>query len=110
MVLRRFDSVVALLGDPGQMRTGSDFETRCLAAVHELRPIVGGLSQAPLDAQDSVVHVLTTIPPLTILGECGPESHFDLVCWNEATSVAENVQRPYLAARHIASEDLPRAR
>jgi hypothetical protein len=106
VVLRRFDSAVALLDDPGQRRTGSDFETRCLAAVHELRPLVGGLSRASLDAQDSVLDVLTSVPPLAILGECGAGSHFDLVCWNEANSLAEDVQRPYLAARHIASEDV----
>ena len=106
VVLRRFDAVVASLDDPGQMRTGSDFEARCLAVVYELRPVVGGLSRASLDAQDSVLDVLVTVPPLTILGDSGPESHFDLVCWNEANSLAENVQRPYLAARHIASEDV----
>jgi hypothetical protein len=105
VVLRSFDSVVGLLDDPTQMRTGSDFENRCLAAVQELRPLVVGLSAASLDAQDSVLDVLTQIPPLTILGDGGPESHFDLVCWNEANSLAEKVQRPYLAARHIASED-----
>lgn len=104
-VLQCFDSVVALLDDPTQMRTGSDFERRCLGAVHELRPVVGGLSTGSLDAQDSVVDVLAQVPPLVILGECDDESHFDLVCWNEANALAEDVQRPYLAARHIASED-----
>ena len=53
-----------------------------------------------------MLDVLTAVPPLMILGDSGPESHFDLVCWNEANSLAENVQRPYLAARHIASEDV----
>ena len=105
VVLRQFDTVVGLLDDSGQLRTGSDFETRCLAAVKELRPMVSGLSRASFDAQDSVVDVLTSVPPLLILGECGSESHFDLICWNEANALAENVQRPYLAARHIASED-----
>lgn len=105
VVLRRFDAVVALLDDPRQIRSGSDFETRCLAAVRELRPVVSGLSDTSVDAQDGVIDVLTQVPPLLILGERGPESHFDLVCWNEANSLAENVQRPYLAARHIASED-----
>jgi hypothetical protein len=27
---------------------------------------------------------LTSVLPWTILGECERESHFDLVCWNEA--------------------------
>jgi hypothetical protein len=48
---------------------------------------------------------LVSVPPWTILGECERESHFDLVCWNEANALAEHVQRPYLAARHIAAED-----
>lgn len=105
VVLKSFDSVVALLDDPGQLRTGSDFEKRCLMAVRELRPMVGGLSEASFDDQDSVIDVLTGIPPLMILGECEHESHFDLICWNEANSLSENLQTPYLAARHIASED-----
>jgi hypothetical protein len=93
VVLQSFDSVVAPLDDPAQMRTGSDFETRCLDAVRELRPMVSGLSEASIDEQDGVIDVLTEIPPLLILGECEPESHFDLICWNEANSLAENVQR-----------------
>ena len=105
VVLRRFDVVAAHLDDPGQRRTGSDFEARCLATVDELRPMVAGLSTRPLDEQDSVRDVLTSIPAWTILGECERESHFDLVCWNEANAVAEHVQRPHLAARHIAAED-----
>ncbi len=105
VVLRRFDAVEARLDDPTQRRTGTDFEVRCLEAVAELRPMVSGLSARSLDDQDSVRDVLTSIPPWTILGECDRESHFELVCWNEANSLAEDVQRPYLAARHIASED-----
>ena len=104
-VLRSFDSVAALLDDVTQLRTGSDFERRCLSALYELRPVVTGLSTASVDAQDSVVDVLTQVPPLMVLGECDDESHFDLVCWNDANALAEGVQRPYLAARHIASED-----
>jgi hypothetical protein len=105
VVLRRFDAVAGLLDDPDQTRTGTDFETRCLDAVRELAPIVSGLSGRSLDEQDSVRDVLVSIPPWTILGECERESHFDLVCWNEANALAEHVQRPYLAARHIAAED-----
>jgi hypothetical protein len=104
-VLRRFDAVAALLADPEQMRTGSDFEERCLAAVDELAPMVAGLSGRSLDDQDGVRDVLVNVPPWTILGECERESHFDLVCWNEANALSEDVQRPYLAARHIAAED-----
>lgn len=104
-VLRRFDAVAVLLDDPAQTRTGSDFEARCLGTLDELAPMVSGLSARSLDEQDSVRDVLTSIPPWTILGECERESHFDLVCWNEANALAEYVQRPYLAARHIASED-----
>jgi hypothetical protein len=79
VVLRRFDSVVALLGDPGQLRTGSDFETRCLTAVNELRPLVAGLSHKSLDAQDSVVDVLPT--------------------WRRATSPPRTSTRPLIASR-----------
>jgi hypothetical protein len=104
-VLRRFDAVAALLDDPGQVRTGTDFETRCLAAVRELQPMISGMSGRSLDEQDGVRDVLVSVPPWAILGECERESHFDLVCWNEANALAEHVQRPYLAARHIAAED-----
>jgi hypothetical protein len=84
VVLRRFDAVERLLDDPGQMRTGTDFETRCLDAVHELGPMASGLSGRSLDEQDGVRDLLVSVPPWTILAECEPESHFDLVCWNEA--------------------------
>jgi hypothetical protein len=105
VVLRRFDAVAGLLDDPRQTRTGTDFETRCLDAVRELAPMVSGLSGRSLDEQDGVRDVLVSVPPWTILGECERESHFDLVCWNEANALAEQMQRPYLAARHIAAED-----
>jgi hypothetical protein len=105
VALRRFDVVERLLDDPAQTRTGSDFETRCLAVVDELAPMVRGLSSRSLDEQDGVRDVLVSVPPWTIIGECERESHFDLVCWNEANALAEHVQRPYLAARHIAAED-----
>jgi hypothetical protein len=105
VVLRRFDAVAALLDDPGQRRTGTDFEARCLTTINELRPMIAGLSSRSLDEQDSVRDVLVSVPAWTILGECERESHFDLVCWNEANALAEQVQRPYLAARHIAAED-----
>jgi hypothetical protein len=105
VALRRFDVVEGLLDDPGQTRTGTDFESRCLDAVRELAPMVSGLSERPLDEQDSVRDVLVSVPPWTILGECERESHFHLVCWNEANALAERVQRPYLAARHIGDED-----
>jgi hypothetical protein len=105
VALRRFDVVEGLLDDPAQTRTGSDFEMRCLAAVDELAPLVSGLSSRSLDEQDGVRDVMVSVPPWTILGECEQESHFDLVCWNEANALAEHVQRPYLAARHIAAED-----
>lgn len=99
------DAVVALLDYPGQVRSASDVEMRCLIVIRELQPIVSGLSQASFDEQAGVIDVLTGIPPLEILGEREHDSHFDLVCWNEANCLAEGVQRPYLAARHIASED-----
>ncbi len=35
----------------------------------------------------------------TVLGELGPESPFDLICWNAANCLVEGVRRPYWAAR-----------
>jgi len=108
-VLRCYARVDELLADPAQRRTGTDFEVRSLACVTELHPLVGPLvagpvEEVPLAAQDEVREPLTAVPPRTILGEDGPDSAFDLVCWNEANAVAEDVQRPYRAARHIATE------
>ena len=49
-VLRRYREVIALLDDPQQLRTGSDFETRSLASVEQLRPLIGDLAER--DAAD----------------------------------------------------------
>jgi hypothetical protein len=43
-VLRRYREVTALLDDPRQRRTGTDFERRSLACVHELRPLIGDMA------------------------------------------------------------------
>jgi hypothetical protein len=108
-VLRRYREVIALLSDPRQRRTGSDFETRSLACVEQLRPLIGDLAERDVaevtfEQQECAREPLLWIPPMTILGEAGPGWPFHLLCWNEANSLAEGVQTPYRAARHIATE------
>lgn len=107
-VLRRYREVIELLHDPGQLRTGSDFETRCLTCVEQLRPLIGDLAgraaEVPFEQQERARDPLLWIPPMTILGDASPGWPFHLLCWNEANSLAEGVQTPYRAARHIANE------
>src|SRR5690348_17787494 len=43
-VLRRYQEVIVLLDDPHQLRTTSDFETRSIACVEQLRPFIGDLA------------------------------------------------------------------
>jgi hypothetical protein len=107
-VLRCYALVDSLLAEPGQLRSGTDFETRSLRCVEELRPIVGGMAarrieEVPLPEQDEVFMPLVLVPPRVVLGDDGPDSQFDLVCWNQANAVVEGVQRPYRAARAISA-------
>jgi hypothetical protein len=108
-VLRRYREAIALLDDPEQLRTGSDFEARSLACIEHLRPRVGSLaerddSEVSFEEQERARDPLLWIPPMTILGEASSGWPFHLLCWNEANSLAEGVQTPYRAARHIANE------
>jgi hypothetical protein len=109
VVLKCYREVDDLLVEPGQARTGTDFETRCLRCVDALRPVIGAMAarpieEIPFDEQDAVAADLVSIPPEVVLGRAGPGSQFELVCWNQANAVAEDVQRPYRAARAIAAE------
>jgi hypothetical protein len=109
--LKCYALVDSWLDDPGQLRTGSDFEARCLRCVEELRPIVGEMAarpieEVPLPEQNDVLEPLVLVPPRVILGEAGPDSYFNLVCWNQANAVAEGAQRPYRAARGISAEGI----
>jgi hypothetical protein len=101
-VLRTVREIDRLSADPAQRRTGSDFETRCLACVDQLRSIIGD-RDAPLD-REALWAALQRVPPLAILGGKTPDISFDLVCWNEANCVEEHVQRPFLAAALIRLE------
>jgi hypothetical protein len=108
-VLRRYREVTALLDDPQQARTGSDFEARSLTCVEKLRPLIGELaerdpSEVSFEQQENAREPLLWVPPMEILGEASPGWPFHLLCWNEANSLAEGVQTPYRAARHIATE------
>lgn len=101
-VVESYRKVRRLLTEPGQLRTGSDFEARCLATVEALRPTLDDVHA--WEQADTVTAPLLRIPPLTILGEAGPDWAFDLVCWNGANALAEQVRRPYGTAVAIANE------
>jgi hypothetical protein len=108
-VLRRYHEVIALMDEPRQQRTGSDFEARSLLCVDQLRPLIGDLverdpAEVQFDQLERARDPLLWIPPMTILGEASSGWPFDLLCWNEANSLVEGVQTPYRAARHIATE------
>jgi hypothetical protein len=101
-VLRTVREIDRLSTDPAQLRTGSDFELRCLACAEQLRSNIGDRSAPP--ERDVLWGALERVPPLAILGGKTPDTSFDLVCWNEANCVEEHVQRPFLAAALIRLE------
>jgi hypothetical protein len=107
--LRRYREVIGLVDDPRQLRTASDFETRCLVCVDKLRPLIADVAErdpaeVSFEQLEQARDPLLWIPPMTVLGEASPGWPFNLLCWNEANSLAEGVQTPYRAARHIANE------
>jgi hypothetical protein len=76
-LLRRFREVTALHDDPRQRRTGTDFEKRSLACVHQLAPVIGDMAhrngaEVPFEQQERARDPLLRIPPMTILGEASP--------------------------------------
>jgi hypothetical protein len=105
VVLQRYRDAWRYIDDPRQRRTGTDFESRSVACVRELRPEVGQLADfveaASFEEQDAAVEPLLRIPPGVLLGEVGPDCYFHLACWNEANALAERVQTPYRAARRV---------
>lgn len=55
----------------------------------------------PAERRD-VTPELTNVPAQMILGTDGPDRNFDLICWNEANSLAEEMTRPYCAALRVS--------
>lgn len=112
LVLDLFVEVDALLADESQTRTGSDFETRCLGVVDELRPIVQPVLAKPrsaltLDDRDAIQPILVDVPLRGILGSTEmPDRLFDLISWNEASTLDEGMNRPYFAARRIVRQSI----
>lgn len=107
-LVRRVGSVDEWLRDPDQMRTGSDFERRCLSCFEQLRPVLapfaGRTEDAARDELARVVGLAGETVQRELLGRISDDPSFDVVCWNEANCVAESVQRPYLAANLIRLE------
>ena len=107
--IRMWKRVDEFVGDSSQRRTGSDFERRCLAAFEQLRPVVEPLAAGLptdvwLDAYDAAEPMIVDVPVRSILGVSdGPDRHFDLICWNEASALAEGNNTPYFAAGGITS-------
>lgn len=109
--LEKYQRVCSYLDDPSQARTHSDFETKSIACVMELRAEIGQTADKPLedisfDEQDALHEPLVRIPPRVILGEVNPDCYFHLICWNQANSLIEGFRTPYLAARAIANMDI----
>jgi hypothetical protein len=106
-VLRRYRDTWRHLDDPRQVRTGTDFERRCITCMRELRPEIGHVADnvetASFDEQESVVDTLLQVPPRVVLGEVNPDSYYHLTCWNQANALVEGVQTPYRAARNISN-------
>ena len=107
--IRMWKRVDEFVGDSSQRRTGSDFERRCLAAFEQLRPIVEPLAAGlpngvPLAACDAAEPMIVDVPVRSILGVSdGPDHYSDLICWNEASALAEGNNTPYFATTGIVS-------
>jgi hypothetical protein len=107
-VLNRYRTTRALMDDPLQRRTGTDFERAGIDCIRQLEPELGRFVHepaelAPFEEQDSTERPLLQIPPRVLLGEVGPDSYYHLACWNEANSLVEGVQTPYRAAQRTVN-------
>ncbi len=104
--LDQFYAAYFALREPGQRRTGSDFEKRCIDTVQRPHPLVDDYAErnpeaGPPDVADAVQDYFVRVPPATVLGETGPESNFGLICWNAAHVLVEGIVRPCWAARPV---------
>jgi hypothetical protein len=105
--LDAYYDVILSLDDPGQVRTHSDFEERCIVCIEQLRPEVLDFakiaSSLTFEEEDAADEPLLRIPPMVLLGEVDEQCYFHMVCWNDANCVVEEVVEPYWAARGIAN-------
>lgn len=105
--LDAYYDVILSLDDPAQVRTGTDFEERCIDCIEQLRPEIVDLakvaSSLTLEEEDAASGPLLRIPPIALLGEINDQCYFHMICWNDANCVAEEVVEPYWAARGIAN-------
>ncbi|MCX4092901.1 hypothetical protein [Nocardia sp. alder85J] len=93
---------VTLLDDASQLRTGSAYEELCLRCAREY--VTGYVSdpQTDFDAEHAAtLRVMTQV--MTEFGWAPDNEHagLGLVCEQQAMSVLEDLQRPYLAASAI---------
>jgi hypothetical protein len=94
------------LYDPTQLRTETDFESRSVDCLQQLRRAVEEFTSrhpdaTPIEVDDSLLGPFVHVPPTVLLGGEGPDSHFDLICWNAANSLLEGIRRPYWAAQPV---------
>ncbi len=104
--LDRLNDAYHHLGDPTQRRTHSDFECRGVRTLEHLHSVVEDFTEhcpdaTPLDQDDALIQPFYAVPAELLLGEHGPGSSFDLICWNAANCALEGIRRPYWAARPI---------
>lgn len=101
------DEVSVWVDDARQWRSGTEFERRSLAYLYDFRAKLGATRSrtgGSLSFDDEEVLREETLVDVrrALLGDDGAD-FFELVCWNEANSVAEGVRRPYIAASAISS-------
>ncbi|NMO93202.1 hypothetical protein [Actinomycetospora sp. TBRC 11914] len=102
--LQRLDRAHSLLGAEDQHHSGSRFEALSLDTVDQLlaaaRPRRGELDD--LDAYDELRGLVISVPTRVILGREDDEAPADLLCWNEASCLLEDVTGPYRCASAVS--------
>ncbi|WP_232664680.1 hypothetical protein [Pseudonocardia sp. TRM90224] len=103
--LMTYREVVTAMDDPSQSKSASAFESRALRCVKLLHPHVfsaaARVEELTLDEALDAREPLVRIVPEALLGEFHARIHFDMVAWVAANALAEDIIRPYRAARRV---------
>lgn len=104
-----YRNILALLDDPDQQRTGSEFERACLDCVDQLR-VCEPLSERAADPHrhatkddEAAEPALTRIPPRVLVRRDALDARFPMACLNAAGSYVDGVIVAYRAATLITS-------
>lgn len=102
--LRRLDRAHALMRAGDQRQSGTRFEAASLETVEQLEGAVRPRRREidDLDVHEELRSLVIAVPARTILGREDDEASADLLCWNEANCLLEEVTGPYRCAAAIS--------